>query len=88
MTKKFEEVQDELQSLITKRDKAIVEANKYQKEIESMTKTFYDLNPDYVKGECPTCMGTGIVQGEDEKKIVCPICRGDCFIFLKVFKEK
>ena len=84
---KLEEIQDELKTLLNKRDKMIIEANELQKQVEEKMKMFYEISPDFIKGECPTCAGKGMIQGEEGKKVICPSCRGDLFIWLKVFKE-
>ena len=83
---KLEEVQDGLKSILDKRDRMIVKVQETQKQVEERMKEFYELSPDYVKIECPNCLGKGMGKNEEGKNVLCPSCRGECFIWAKIYK--
>lgn len=89
---KLDEAEDELKSLQRKQMRMIVDADKLQKELAEASSKFCELSPDYVKVECPKCQGTGQLVGQDstgkQRKVKCDACNMDCFMWMKLYKEK
>ena len=94
--KKPEEIEDEIKSLSTKRDKMIIEVEKIQNEIIELVEKYKALSGEYSQIECPTCGGIGYYEDKDtKKKTICKnptlpflSCGGKGFIWMKKFESK
>jgi len=91
----LEEIQDEMKTLSRKRDLAIIEADKIQKELQALSQKFLESHPDFIKIRCLTCGGKGYVDSNDGKKKICmnpnfPMlsCNGKGYIMLEKYKEE
>ena len=84
----LEEIDDELNSLMRKRDKNIVEINKIQEDLLKLLNKKYELDPQMVRVNCIQCNGLGRVKGEDGKQVICPLCGGDGFNWAHLYKER
>lgn len=86
MKKTKEDMEDDINTLIRKRNTSILELNEIQKLIEEKTEQYYILSDDMVRVVCINCQGMGY--GKDgEKKVICQVCKGKQYMWLKKFKE-
>ena len=83
-----DDLEDKIKSLARKRDNAVLELDKYQKELQILMEEYYEVSDEYVKVECIQCRGVGYIKGEDNKKHLCGVCGGNNFLWLKKWKEK
>jgi len=83
-----EELEDEIKSLGGKRDRAYLDMNKYQKEIEDLMEGYYETTDTHTKVICIQCGGQDYVQTEEGKKQICPVCKGKKYIWLPKYKEE
>lgn len=91
-----EEIEDEINSLMRKRDRMIIDADKLQKEMENLTDRYLEFDSNHVKIKCLTCGGVGYIVDEiggSNKKKVCSnptlpflSCRGRGYIWLEKYK--
>jgi len=94
--KKPEEIEDEIKSLSTKRDKMLIEVNDIQNRILDLAEQFKAASGKYVSVECLTCGGDGyIVDKDTKKKLICKnptfpflSCNGKGYIWLKKYEIK
>ena len=91
-----EDIEDKLNSTIRKRDKLIIELNNVQKEIEELAESYKELDDNYVKVNCLTCGGSGIIEDKDTgRKVICknPMipelgCNGKGYLWLSKYDKK
>jgi hypothetical protein len=93
-----EEIEDEINHLVRKRDSMILEIQKIQNELESLAEKSYSLDQSKIRIRCFNCKGTGIspTPSQDGKKRFCEMCVGpdkpylwaDRYIGPQVKKEK
>jgi len=84
----LEDVENDIKSLSTKRDKLIVEANKCQEEILKSLEEYNNLHPDFIKVICVKCNGVGYLSKDSGTgKRVCDACGGKCYLWMKRYSE-
>jgi len=81
----IEEIDDKLNSLMRQRDKNIIEINKLQEDVLSLLNKKYELDPQMVRVNCIQCGGLGRVKGEDGKPVICPVCNGEGYNWMKIY---
>ena len=85
--KNLEELQEELNSLTRKRYQAILDVDKITKDLVDLAEKIYEISPDYVKVVCLNCLGKGMLEAEEGKKVKCNVCRGKLYMYVKRFQE-
>ena len=78
---------DKLKALTRQKYQMIVEADNLEKEISDVTQKIYETSPDYIRVVCFRCLGQGILETEEKKRIRCDLCKGDKFIYMKKYIE-
>lgn len=79
--------------IIEEQEELLLEASLAKREIEEMHERYneleemkYELDDSFIKINCPQCKATGMVK-EQNKKTICPTCRGKKYIWAKKYKE-
>ena len=83
----LEDYQDKMNKLQRQQMQIVVDADKLAKEIQETSEKFYELSPEYVKVICFQCGGAGIIKGEEEKKVKCPVCDMNGFLWMKKYSK-
>jgi len=74
--KSVEEFNDDINSLIGKRNNLILEAEKINKDLFKIVEERNEIDPRMVKVKCLQCGGKGYQETEDGKKTMCQLCGG------------
>jgi hypothetical protein len=77
-----EDIEDKIKSLMRKRSELILEINKLQDELISLTENLYEYSDDMVKVKCINCEGIGYMKDGDKKKL-CQLCNGKHYNWLQ-----
>jgi len=85
--KTLEELQDQLKSLIRKRDKQLIDINKSQEEINNLLDQIYEKDPMRVRVRCIQCNGLGYIKDNNDKKKICNICGGKKYNWMNLYVE-
>ena len=72
------DLEDNLNSLIKKRDNLVLEVRKVQSDIENNLEKLFAIDTNKVRIVCSNCRGTGISPSlsQDGKKQFCEVCGG------------
>ena len=58
------------------------EINLKIEELDKLTEQYYELSPEYIQVECPSCLGKTFIQQQDNK-VICKDCGGNGYIWMK-----
>jgi len=84
----MEEIEDKLNSSLRKRDKAIIELNNINKELDELLELKFLNDPKMVKIKCIQCGGMGRVKQENGNQVICPTCKGNEYVWLEAYIPK
>ena len=78
---------DEIMKKTRERMELIGKIQELEKELDEVTKLYYEYSGDYSKIVCPFCGGKGYVE-ENGEKTICQGCNGKLYVWMQTFKEE
>jgi len=82
---KLEEIEDKINSKLRERDKLILKAEEYNKELLELLESKNILDPLMEKIVCFHCNSLGRIKKEDGSQTLCPTCEGKGYVWLKKY---
>lgn len=81
------ELNDKINNLIKQRNDIILKAEEVNKQLQTLMEQQLALDETKIKANCIQCNAKGWIDSGDGKKVICPICGGNCYMWVEKYTE-